>query len=72
MATCWTLAGDATDPQRLGAFWKSALGYVDEDGYDFPDGASLVDPDGRLPAISEGHVMGIVMKDPEGNEFCVA
>jgi hypothetical protein len=129
MATCWTLAGDATDPQRLAAFWKSALGYVDEDGYDFPDGASLVDPDGRLPAISflrvpegktaknrlhidirvaeseqvqpdadqldelirakaadlvaagativsegtyEGHVMGIVMKDPEGNEFCVA
>jgi hypothetical protein len=127
MTAYWTLTGDAIDPARLAAFWKRALGYVDEQGYDFADGASLVDPDGKLPALSflkvpedktvknrlhidirvvpegsqdadqrdeliraksaelvaaratlvqentwEGHVMGIVMQDPEGNEFCVA
>ena len=43
---------DAADPQRLARFWAPALGYVDEPGYDSPDGASLVDPEGRLPAIS--------------------
>jgi hypothetical protein len=128
MAAYWTLTGDAIDPPRLAAFWKRALGYVDEQGYDFADGASLVDPDGKLPALSflkvpegktaknrlhidirvarevsqvdpdhrdeliraksaelvtagatvvqentwEGHVIGVVMQDPEGNEFCVA
>ncbi|MBL7260509.1 VOC family protein [Paractinoplanes lichenicola] len=52
MATHWTLGGDASDPQRLAAFWAQALGYVPEDGYDDPDGASIVDPVGRGPAIS--------------------
>ena len=51
MATHWTLGGDATDPHRLAAFWASALGYVAEPGYDDDDGASIVDPDGRGPAI---------------------
>ena len=51
MATHWTLGGDAADPHRLAAFWALALGYVDEPGYDDPDGASIVDPDGRGPAI---------------------
>lgn len=128
MTTTWTLTGDAADPQRLATFWKRALGYIDEEGYDFTDGASLVDPAGQLPALSflqvpegktaknrlhidirvapegtgadadqrhelikaksadlidagatvvrentwEGHVMCVVMQDPEGNEFCVA
>lgn len=127
MATHWTLTGDAIDPQRLAAFWKLAIGYVDEDGYDYQYGASLVDPDGIGPAVSflrvpepksaknrlhidirvatsaaiepperdelirakvlellsagaqvvhetlwNGHVEGVVMTDPEGNEFCVA
>src|SRR5262245_5648424 len=52
MTTFWTISGDANDPQRLAAFWKLALGYVDEPGYDFDEGASLVDPDGVLPPIS--------------------
>ncbi len=51
MTTHWTLGCDATDPRRLAAFWALALGYVDEPGYDDPDGASLVDPDGVGPAI---------------------
>jgi hypothetical protein len=51
MATHWTLGGDAADPHRLAAFWAQALGYVAEPGYDDPDGASIVDPDGRGPAI---------------------
>ncbi len=51
MATHWTLGGDASDPHRLAAFWAEALGYVPEPGYDDPDGASIVDPDGRGPAI---------------------
>jgi hypothetical protein len=51
MTTHWTLGCDATDPHRLAAFWALALGYVDEPGYDFAGGASLVDPDGVLPAI---------------------
>jgi glyoxalase superfamily protein len=125
VTTRWTLSGDAADPQRLAAFWKRALGYIDEEGYDFPDGAALVDPDGKLPPISflkvpegktaknrlhidvrisygqqgdaadelirakmadvveagahvvtehtyDGHVVGIVLQDPEGNEFCIA
>ena len=52
MATLWTLGCDAADPRRIADFWALALGYVPEAGYDDPDGASLVDPDGRGPAIS--------------------
>jgi hypothetical protein len=52
MTTHWTIGADAADPQRLAEFWARALGYVPEPGYDFDDGASLVDPDGVLPALS--------------------
>jgi hypothetical protein len=52
MATHWTLGGDAADPHALAAFWARALGYIAEPGYDEPDGASIVDPDGVGPAIS--------------------
>ena len=52
MATHWTLGCDAADPQRIAAFWAIALEYVAEPGYDDPDGASLVDPDGVGPAVS--------------------
>jgi Glyoxalase-like domain len=127
VATHWTLGCDAADPQRLAAFWALALGYVAEPGYDNPDGASIIDPDGKGPAIgflkvpepktaknrvhidvrvageppwdmvererlirakvgelvtagatttheeSYGDHLGHVgMRDPEGNEFCVA
>jgi len=51
MTTHWTLGCDAVDPDRLAAFWALALGYVDEPGYDFEHGASIVDPDDALPAI---------------------
>ena len=51
MATHWTLGCDATDPQRLAAFWAQALRYVPEPGFDGPDNASIVDPQGRSPAI---------------------
>lgn len=51
MATHWTLGCDAADPHRLARFWTTALGYIAEPGYDDPDGASIVDPDGRGPAI---------------------
>ncbi|MEI5673964.1 MULTISPECIES: VOC family protein [unclassified Nocardioides] len=51
MATLWTLGCDARDPHALAAFWAAALGYVPEPGYDEPHGASIVDPDGRGPAI---------------------
>lgn len=56
MAMHWTLSGDAADPHRLAAFWKLALGYVDEPGFEEPDHASIVDPDGQGPAISFGRV----------------
>ncbi|WP_193614162.1 VOC family protein [Nocardioides lijunqiniae] len=52
MATHWTLGCDAADPHALAAFWAGALDYVPEPGYDDPDGASIVDPDGVAPAIS--------------------
>ena len=52
MATHWTLGCDAADPQRIAAFWVAALGYVLEPGYEEPDGASIIDPDGVGPAIS--------------------
>jgi hypothetical protein len=51
MATHWTLGCDAADPQKIAAFWATALGYVTEPGYDDPDGASIIDPDGVGPAI---------------------
>ena len=51
MATHWTLGCDAADPQALAGFWAGALGYVAEPGYDDPDGASIVDPDGAGSAI---------------------
>ena len=51
MATKWTIGGDANDPQRLAEFWAAALGYILEPGYDYPEGASIVDPDGVGPAI---------------------
>jgi hypothetical protein len=51
MATHWTLGCDAADPRRLAAFWALALRYVNEPGYDDPDGASIVDPDSSGPAI---------------------
>lgn len=28
------------------------MGYIREPGYDYPDGASIIDPDGKGPAIS--------------------
>ena len=56
MATHWTLGCDAADPHRIAAFWASALGYVAEPGYEDPDGASIIDPDGRGPAIGFGRV----------------
>ncbi|MEJ3745492.1 VOC family protein [Actinomycetes bacterium KLBMP 9797] len=59
MATHWTLGCDADDPQRIAAFWAGALGYVEEPGFDDPDSASIVDPDGRGPAIG-------FLKVPEG------
>jgi Glyoxalase-like domain len=51
MGTHWTLGCDAADPHGLAAFWALALRYVSEPGYDDPDGASIVDPDGAGPAI---------------------
>ena len=59
MATRWTLGCDAADPQALADFWVLALGYVIEPGYDNPDGASIIDPDGVGPAIGW-------LKVPEG------
>jgi hypothetical protein len=55
MATGWTLSYDAADPHRLAAFWAQALGYVAEPGYD-PGGASIVDPDRKLPCIDFSRV----------------
>jgi hypothetical protein len=52
MATHWTLGCDAADPHRIAAFWAGTLGYVAEPGYDDPDGASIIDPDGVGPAIA--------------------
>ena len=37
--------------RQAGGFWAKALGYVAEPGFDDPDGASIVDPDGEGPAI---------------------
>lgn len=51
MALHWTIGADAADPHALAAFWALALDYVPEPGYDDPDGASIVDPQGTGPAI---------------------
>jgi len=51
MATKWTIGADAADPQRLARFWAAALGYVIEPGFDSPDAAGIIDPDGVGPAI---------------------
>ena len=51
MTTFWTIGADATDPPRLARFWALALGYVIEEGFNEPDNTSIIDPEGRLPAI---------------------
>ena len=51
MASHWTLGCDANDPHLVAAFWARALDYIAEPGYDDPDGASIIDPDGVGPAI---------------------
>jgi hypothetical protein len=51
MAIHWTLGCDAEDPHLLARFWATALDYVPEPGYDEPHGASIIDPEGRGPAI---------------------
>lgn len=51
MAASWTLGCDANEPQRLAAFWAEALDYVPEPGFDDPDNASIIDPEGIGPAI---------------------
>ena len=51
MATHWTLGCDAANPHLLADFWARALGYVPEPGHVDPDGASIVDPEGKGPAI---------------------
>lgn len=51
MATHWTLGCDANNPHLVANFWALALGYIPEPGYDDPDGASIVDPEGVGPAI---------------------
>jgi len=68
MATWWTLGCDAADPPAIAAFWSNALGYVAEPGYDDPDGASIIDPDGNGPAIA---FLRVPEGKAEGNEFCV-
>jgi Glyoxalase-like domain len=59
MATHRTLGCDAHEPQQIAAFWAQALRYVPEPGFEGPDNASIVDPDGRGPAIG-------FLKVPEG------
>jgi Glyoxalase-like domain len=56
MAVHWTLGFDAADPQALASFWAFALGYVKEPGFDGSDNASIIDPEGRGPAIGFLHV----------------
>src|SRR4028118_870377 len=51
MTILWTLGCDANDPHLLADFWAAALNYVPEPGFDDPDGASIIDPDGKGPAI---------------------
>src|SRR5499433_615899 len=51
MAMRWTLGCDAADPQALASFWAFALGYVKEPGFDEPVNASIIDPEGRGPAV---------------------
>jgi hypothetical protein len=47
---------DCADPDRVARFWMAALG-----GYDFRSE--------RLDEVDGYHV---IMRDPEGNEFCLA
>ena len=51
MTTRWTLGCDALEPQRLATFWREALGYATEPGFDDEDNVSLIDPEDKLPAI---------------------
>lgn len=49
------LGCDASDPHRVAAFWALALGYSNEPGYDDPDGASTIDPNGKGPLTGHLH-----------------
>ncbi len=50
----WLVFGgaDSAAAGGIAGFWALALGYAAEPGYDDPDGASIIDPDGVGPAIS--------------------
>lgn len=59
MATHCTLGCDANDPHRLADFWAKTLDYVPEPGHHDADGASIIDPQGKRPAIG-------LLRVPEG------
>ena len=46
MAIMWTLGCDASDPHRIAEFWKLALGYISEPGYENAHCTSIIDPEG--------------------------
>lgn len=53
----------------MATFWALALGYVEEPGYEFEDGASIVDPDGAEPvargvALMPVRVLQRLLADP--------
>ena len=52
VTSLWTLGYDAEEPRCLAAFWALALGYAQEPGFDGPDNASIVDPDGYRLVLS--------------------
>jgi predicted enzyme related to lactoylglutathione lyase len=79
------LCVDATDPRRLAGFWEAALGWrrtqdeAEEVVLEPPEGTpedlpreAPVSLGARRADIGQGpEVSWIVLRDPEGNEFCV-
>lgn len=85
LAAFWALALGYVAPPPPDGFttWEDWLRQQAATPDDWDDGAYLVDPDGVGPKLvaaggavvrqddEDGHPDHIVMRDPEGNEFCV-
>jgi Glyoxalase-like domain len=51
MAIHWSLGCDTAEPQRQAEFWARALSYPQEPGFEDPGNASIIDREGKGPAI---------------------
>lgn len=68
-----TVVVNVKDMERAVRFWSAALGYRQREQEWDPEFMMLVDSDGRRTPLSLQPTDAdfVVLRDPDGNEFCV-